>query len=52
MIKPVINYVNVVWTSCDNESLGQILKLQKRAARVIMYADSQAPSVKVFNSLK
>ena len=32
MIRPVMNYVSVIWTSCDQESLGRVLKLQKRAA--------------------
>jgi len=51
MIRPVINYVNVVWTSCDKHCLNRVLKLQKRAARVILDADCQASSVKVFNKL-
>ena len=50
-LKPVIDYVNVVWTSCDKHCLNRVLKLQKRAARVILDADCQASSVKVFNKL-
>ena len=45
-------YVNVVWSSCDKRSLNRVLKLQKRAARIILDADSQASSVKLFNKLK
>ena len=31
MIRPVIEYVNVVWTSCDLEHcLNRVLKLQKK----------------------
>ena len=41
MIRPVIDYVNVVWTSCDKHCLNRVLKLQKRAARVILDADCQ-----------
>ena len=37
MIRPVIDYVNVVWTTCD--CLNRVLKLQKRAARIILDAD-------------
>ena len=33
-------------------SLNRVLKLQKRAARIILNADSQASSVKLFNKLK
>lgn len=52
VIKPIIDYVNVIWTTCDKESLGRVLKLQKRAARVILNADLLAPSVTLFNRLK
>ena len=45
-------YVNVVWSSCDKRCLNRVLKLQKRAARIILDADSQASSVKLFNKLK
>ena len=41
-----------IWTSCDQEDLGRVLKLQKRAARVISDADNQASSVKLFNRLQ
>ena len=51
MIRPVIDYVNVVWTSCDKHCLNRVLKLQKRAARVILDADCQASSLKLFNKL-
>ena len=52
MISPVMAYVNVVWSSCDKSCLNRVLKLQKRAARIIVDADSQASSVKLFNKLK
>ena len=47
----IIDYVNVVWTSCDKHCLNRVLKLQKRAARVIPDADCQASSIKLFNKL-
>ena len=52
MIRPVMAYVNVVWYSCDTHRLNRVLRLQKRAARIILDADSQASSVKLFNKLK
>ena len=52
MISPVMAYVNFVWSSCDKSCLNRVLKLQKRAARIILDADSQASSVKLFNKLK
>ena len=32
MIKPVFDYVNVIWTTCNKDNLGRVLKLQKGAA--------------------
>ena len=43
---------HVVWSSCDEHCLNRVLKLQKRAAKIILDADSQASSVKLFNKLK
>ena len=40
-----------VWTNCENNLLGRVLKLQKRAARLIMDADSKASSVRLFDDL-
>ena len=36
LIRPAINYASVLWTNCDKENLGRVLKLQKQAARVIL----------------
>ena len=47
-----MTYVNVVWSSYDKRYHNRVLKLQKRAARIILDADSQASSVKLFNKLK
>ena len=52
MIKPILSYVNVVWTVCSKCDLLRLLRLQKRAARVILDADPRAPSVDLFNKLK
>ena len=52
MIRSVLHYVSSIWTSCDKENLGRVLKLQKRAARVISDANNQASSVKLFNRLQ
>ena len=30
-----MSYANVVWANCDEESVYRVLRLQKRAARVI-----------------
>ena len=52
MIRSVLHYVSSIWTSCDKENLGRVLKLQKRAARIISDVDNQASSVKLFNRLQ
>ena len=39
IIRPVMSYANVVWADCDKESVYRVLRVQKRAARVISYAD-------------
>ena len=51
IIRPVLTYVSVIWSLCEKELLNGVLKLQKRAARVILYADRQASSVVLFNKL-
>ena len=51
IIRPVMSYANVVWANCDKESVYRVLRLQKRAARVISYTDRTTPSVALFNKL-
>ena len=46
-----MSYANVVWANCDKESAYRVLRLQKRAARVISYADRMTPSVALFNKV-
>ena len=45
IIRPLLSYVSVIWL------LNRVLKLQKRTARVILYADRQASLVALFNKL-
>ena len=47
-----MSYASVIWSSCNKEQLYRVLKLQKRAARVILYADRQGSSVALFNKLR
>ena len=46
-----MSYADVIWSSCDKDLLYRVLKLQKRAARIILHADRLAPSVTLFNKL-
>ena len=50
-IKHKINTASTLSPSCDKELLYRVLKLQKRAARIILYADRLVPSVTLFNKL-
>ena len=49
MIKQIMLYASTVWTSCSVENIQKVFRLQKRAARVILGADTKANSVKLFN---
>ena len=51
IIRPVMSYADVIWSSCDKEPLYRVLKLQKRAARIILYAVRLTPSVTLFYKL-
>ena len=51
MIKQTMLYASTVWTSCSAENLQRVFKLQKRAARVILNADTKANSVQLFREL-
>ena len=51
IIRLVMSYVDIIWSSCDKDLLYIVLKLQKRTARIILYADRLAPCVILFNKL-
>ena len=46
-----MRYASTVWTSCSVENIKRVFRLQKRAARVILGADTKANSVKFFKQL-
>ena len=51
MIKQTTLYASTVWTSCSVENMQKVFKLQKRAARVILGADSKANSIQLFRKV-
>ena len=51
VIKPTLMYGSVVWDNCCNMAKQSVLKLQKRAARIILIADRKSSSVTLFNTL-
>ena len=50
-ILPLIDYCCIIWGECKNEGKTRILKLQKRAARLILDADPLSPSAPLFKKL-
>ena len=40
-----------VWTSCNKEVLERVLRMQKRAARIILEAQRTSRTVTLFNNL-
>ncbi|CAB4011773.1 Hypothetical predicted protein [Paramuricea clavata] len=51
VIKPTLMYGSVVWDSCNINCHQRLLKLQKRAARIILDVDKRTPSIELFNKL-
>ena len=51
MVKQVMMYGASIWASCSTENLMRVLRLQKRAARIILDADTRANSVELFKQL-
>ena len=45
-------YGSMIWTSCSKVNFLKVLRLQKRAARIILDAERTVPSVGFFNTLK
>ena len=51
VIKPTLLYGSMIWDTCNVKYLQSILKLQKRAACIILDAERFTPSVVLFNNL-
>ena len=53
IIKPLFNYASVIWVSASSkECISRILRLQKRAGRILLNAEPRAASVPIFNKLE
>lgn len=50
-ILPHLDYCCTVWGNCNNEQILDIIKFQKRAARIILDKSYDAPSAELFNEL-
>ena len=51
MIKQLMLCGSTVWSNCSSDNITRVFKLQKRAARVILEADTRSNSVKLFKKL-
>ena len=50
-ILPVLDYCMTIWGSASKKHLDRLLKLQKRAARIILDMPPDAPSIPLFEKL-
>lgn len=50
-ILPLIDYASITWSGASSANLERILKLQKRAARIILHTDYTTPSSNMFAEL-
>ena len=50
-ILPLIDYGSITWGSTSTANLGRLLKLQKRAARIILKSDFDTSSASMFQEL-
>ena len=51
-ILPILDYGCLIWGRCTKSNILRLLKLQKKAARLILHADLLTPSELMFNELK
>ena len=51
-VKPLIEYCSSVWGICSKENQTKIIKIQKKAARLILEAPPLTPSKLMFQQLK
>ena len=50
-IKPVMLYLSPIWSSCSKELPERVLRMQKRAARIILDAERTTRTLTMFNGL-
>ena len=51
-ILPILDYGCLIWGRCTKSNILRLLKLQERAARLILHADLLTPSELMFNELR
>ena len=50
-ILPIFDYGCMIWGQCSTYNINRLLRLQKRAARIILQADFMTPSKQMFQEL-
>ena len=51
-ILPIIDYGCLIWGRCSTSNTNRLIKLQKRAARIILKVDLMTPSKQMFSEFK
>ena len=51
-IQPIMDYCDTIWGNCTKYNIDRIVKLQKRAARIILDQPYDSPSSPLFKELK
>ena len=51
-VLPIFDYGCIIWSRCSVTNTSRLLKLQKRAARIILRCDILTPSENMFNELQ
>ena len=51
VIKPLLMYLSSIWSSCTKDILERALRMQKRAARIILDAERTTRTITLFNAL-
>ena len=51
-VLPIFDYACLIWGRCTVTNMNRLIRLQKRAARIVLKADFLTPSHIMFNELK
>ena len=51
VIKPLMMYLSSIWSSCTKKILERVLRMQKRAARILLDAERTTRTITLFNAL-
>ena len=52
LILPYLNYCIQIWANCSEQNMLRLLKLQKKAIRIVSHSDYRAHTMPIFDRLK